>query len=147
MFEIKYVEKKLKESGYKLTNQRKAIIEVLCEHQGRFISAEEIFTKSREKYPDTNFSTVYRNLSIFEEVGMIHDTRIDGDAAVYEIADGDIHHHNIICKGCGKTEVIDFCPLEEVNSKLNSKNFTLTDHKFEIYGYCKDCQKNRNNKR
>lgn len=142
MFDKEIVEKKLKDCGYKLTNQRKAIIEVLCEHEGQFISAEEIYNKSREKYHDTNFSTVYRNLSILEEAGIIHDMRIDGYAAVYEIIDCNVHHHHIICKNCGRTEVIDYCPFEDALSKFKSENFTLTDHKFELYGYCKECEKN-----
>lgn len=141
MFDKDLIEKKLKDCGYKLTNQRKAIIEVLCEHEGQFISAEDIYIKSREKYHDTNFSTVYRNLNIFEEVGIIHNMRIDGDAAVYEIVDSTEHHHHIICKNCGRTEIIDYCPLDEILPKLKSKNFTLTDHKFELYGYCKECEK------
>jgi Fe2+ or Zn2+ uptake regulation protein len=147
MFDVKLIEEKLKACGYKLTNQRKAIIEVLVEHKGQFISAEEIYIKSREKHPDTNFSTIYRNLSIFENTGIIHNTRIDGDASVYEIMDMDSHHHHIICKGCGKTEAIDFCPMTGMAAGIRTKNFTLTDHKFELYGYCKDCEKNLSKKK
>lgn len=146
MLDIELIEKKLKDSGYKLTNQRKAIIEVLVEHKDQFISAEEIYIKSREKQPDTNFSTIYRNLAIFENIGIIHNTRIGDDASVYEIMDMDTHHHHIICKGCGKTEVIDFCPLDEMLAGLKTKDFTLTDHKFELYGYCKECEKNMQKK-
>jgi Fe2+ or Zn2+ uptake regulation protein len=142
MLDINYIENKLKDSGYKLTNQRKAIIEVLFEHKGQFITAEEIYKKTQEKHPDTNFSTVYRNLIILENTGIIHNTRIDSEPSVYEIIDSSSHHHHIICKGCGRTESIDFCPLKEINAKLNNKDFTLTDHKFELYGYCRECTAN-----
>ncbi|KPU45425.1 zinc-specific metallo-regulatory protein [Oxobacter pfennigii] len=141
MSDVEILENKLKEKGYKLTNQRKAIIEVLFEQKGRFLTAEDIFIKTREKHADTNFSTVYRNLNILEDTGIIHLTKLNSDASVYELADTDSHHHHIICRGCGKTESIDFCPLEELNTKLNNKNFTLTDHKFELYGYCRECEK------
>jgi Fe2+ or Zn2+ uptake regulation protein len=137
--DISYIESKLKENGYKLTNQRKAIIEVLFENKGKFLTAEEIFLKSKEKYAQTNFSTVYRNLEVLEITDIIHKTNINDGVSIYELSCSGEHHHHVICKGCGKTEIIDFCPLNDVFKKLNSKNFTLTDHKFELYGYCNKC--------
>lgn len=133
------IEEKIKDNGYKITNQRKAIIEVLLEHKNKFLSAEEIYLKSKEKYSQTNFSTIYRNLEILENIGIIHKINMDGISSKYELSYKDEHHHHIICRKCGKTEAIDFCPLKELSDKLKSKNFILTDHKFELYGYCESC--------
>jgi len=143
MVDMKTLETKLRDSGYKLTNQRKAIIEVLLENRGHFLSAEDIYIESRKKHPYTNFSTIYRNLDILESQGIVHNTKVDGNTSVYGLVDEHSHHHHIICKGCGKTEAIDFCPLTETMSKLNCDNFTLTGHKFELYGYCKECEKKK----
>lgn len=140
MITIEEMERKLKEQGYKMTPQRKAMMEVFAAHHHQLLSAEEIYIMSKAIYPNTNFSTIYRNLEIFENVGLIHKTNIHQQTYSYELAHHDIHHHHIICKSCGKTKCIDFCPLEEVKNKCNLDAFTLTDHKFEIYGYCKDCQ-------
>jgi len=137
------IEKRLKDKGYKLTNQRKAIIEVLSENKDHFLTAEEIYLKSREKCPDTNFSTIYRNLNLLETAGIIHNTKINDGAFVYELTADSNHHHYIICKGCGKAEALSFCPFDDICSKLKSDDFTLTDHKFELYGYCKDCDKKK----
>jgi Fur family zinc uptake transcriptional regulator/Fur family ferric uptake transcriptional regulator len=137
----KEIEKKLKDEGYKLTNQRKAILEVLFSHKNHFLSAEEIHLKTQEKYAKTNFSTIYRNLELLEKLDLIHKINLDNNTAHYELIHKKCHHHHIICKGCGKTEPIDFCPLEEILSKLNHKDFSFTDHKFELYGYCSNCQK------
>ena len=134
------VEKILKESGYKLTNQRKAILDVLFEHSNHFLSAEEIYVRAKEKASQTNFSTIYRNLETFLRLDIIHKTSIHPDASSYGLTCHDSHHHHIICKGCGKTEVLDFCPLEDIKDKNKHKNFDLTDHKFELYGYCMNCQ-------
>ncbi|MBB6216795.1 Fe2+ or Zn2+ uptake regulation protein [Anaerosolibacter carboniphilus] len=138
-----FIEDKLKEHGYKLTNQRKAIIDVLVEHQGHFLSAEEIYSKSKDKYAQTNFSTIYRNLEILVNTHIIHKTQIKDGTFSYELVCSEAHHHHLICKGCGKTENIDFCPIEDLQKKLGSKNFTLTDHKFELYGYCQKCQEDQ----
>ncbi|HHV72959.1 MAG TPA: transcriptional repressor [Clostridia bacterium] len=132
---------KLKKSGYRLTKQRKAIIEVLLEFSGHFLSAQEIFLKVKAKHPQTNFSTIYRNLETLENLNIIHKTNLVNDTSFYELISNENHHHHIICKGCGKTESINFCPLDNIKINVENPNFTLTDHKFELYGYCKKCLK------
>lgn len=139
MGEKKAIEARLKENKYKLTPQRKAIIEALIDHRGRFITAEEILLKAREKHTGTDFSTVYRNLEMFEKMDIIHKTNIEGGAAVYELICDPSHHHHIICKECGKTEIISGCPIERLLESIEGKDFTLTDHKLELYGYCSKC--------
>ncbi|TCO78713.1 Fur family transcriptional regulator [Marinisporobacter balticus] len=134
------IEQKLKDHGYKLTLQRKTILEVLLKNKNHFLSAEEIYLQTKEKYAQTNFSTIYRNLEILENIEMIHKINIHGATSQYEFISHNSHHHHIICKGCGKTELIDFCPLEEILDKLNHPDFTFTDHKFELYGYCTSCK-------
>ncbi len=135
------INQKLREHGLKLTNQRKAIIDVLFESIHHFLSAEEIYLKSKEKYSKTNFSTIYRNLEILEQIGMVHKTNVNGNSYSYGIVCQHEHHHHIICRACGKTQSISFCPLEKILPQIDQYNFTLTDHKFELYGYCESCQK------
>lgn len=144
MFDIEFIEKKLKEKGSKLTNQRKAIIEVFFENKDTLLSADEIYEKTILKYPGTNFSTVYRNLDVFVISEIIQKTNINGSSASYELINDNTHHHLMICKDCGKTEAIEFCPFEEIRNKLKAQNFKLTDHKFELYGYCNKCDKKHN---
>jgi len=137
----KSVEEKLKKNNYKITQQRGAIIEALLENRGQFVTAEEIYKKTRGRHKKTDFSTVYRNLEILESLGIIHKTSIKDGVAIYELICDHSHHHHIICKGCGKTEIINMCPLEQFKKNVRDKEFTLTDHRFELYGYCRDCNK------
>lgn len=141
MTNIDKIEDTLKEKGYKLTKQRKSIIEVLIENPGKFLSVEEIYLKSKDKYPKTNLSTIYRNMEVLEAINIVHKTSINGSSSSYEIAYNDDHHHHLICKSCGKTETIDFCPLKEIASRVPNNSFTVTDHKLELYGYCNNCDK------
>lgn len=141
MLSIEYIEGKLKDKGYKLTNQRKAIIEVFLENKSTLLSADEIYEKTILKFPGTNFSTVYRNLDVFIISEIIHKINLKDNFASFELIDETTHHHLMICKDCGKTEAIEFCPFEEIRKKLKDQDFTLTDHKFELYGYCNKCDK------
>lgn len=141
MLEKEIIEGKLIAKGYKLTRQRIVLLEVLLESTGQFLSAQDIFLKVKEKYPKMNFSTIYRNLELLENIDIIHKTNLANDVSFYELISQENHHHHIICKRCGKTEIIDFCPLKEIQSKINNQSFSLTDHKFELYGYCNKCVK------
>lgn len=139
MISMDFIKEKFKKSGYKLTNQRKAVIEVLIENEHQFLSAEDIFIKSKEKCSQTDLSTIYRNLDVLENIGIIHRTNMDMGSSLYQITCSSGHHHHIICKICGKTGVIDFCPIDDIKSSITLNDFTVTDHKIELYGYCKNC--------
>lgn len=132
----------LKIDGYRITEQRKAILEVLVLNNNNLISVEDIHDKSKKIYPKTNMSTVYRNLEILKELNVIYAVFAENGTTLYKlICSSEHHHHHIICKNCGKTEVINFCPLDTFKKLSKDKNFNLTDHKIELYGYCIDCQK------
>ncbi len=138
---IEDLKSRVKSGGYKITPQRKAILTVLLEHRGCFISVEKICEETRKIHPEINITTVYRNLDIFENLHIVHKIFIDEGVSRYDIISVDAHHHHIICKGCGKTEVIEFCPLGDLVGLAEEKKFTLTGHKIELYGFCDKCKK------
>ncbi|WP_165000408.1 Fur family transcriptional regulator [Anaerophilus nitritogenes] len=137
------IKEKLKENGYKLTDQRKAILEVLIHHEHQFLTAEEIYTRVKKDLSQINFSTVYRNLEILEKIDMLHKINLEDKPSQYEIILHHDHHHHVICKDCGKTQPIHFCPLKQILNSLEDEDFTLTEHKFELYGYCSNCTKKK----
>jgi len=132
---------RIKSNGYKITEQRKAILQVLASNVNTLISAENLFNNSKEICYKTNMSTVYRNLEILEELNLIYKVITEDCIALYKLICPDIeHHHHIICKKCGKTEAIEYCPINTLEELSKNKNFLLTDHKLELYGYCIDCK-------
>lgn len=130
----------LKINGYKVTEQRKAILEVLVLNNNNMISVENIITKSRKIHHKINTSTVYRNLEILEDLDLLSITSRDNGTSLYKLISSPGHHHHMICKNCGKTECVDFCPLNIFEEISKQKNFNLTDHKIELYGYCNKCK-------
>jgi Fur family zinc uptake transcriptional regulator/Fur family ferric uptake transcriptional regulator len=139
MKDIGKLEGELKEKGYKLTEQRRSIIEVFNENPGHH-TAQEIFDLVKGKSRGINFSTIYRNLELLCTLEIINKLYIESGISHYELC-GIAHHHHIICKGCGETREMDICPyagLEE--EQLSAMGFKATDHKFEIYGYCSKCR-------
>jgi len=126
----------LKAKGYKYTGKREEMVKVF-DKEKRYLSAKEILEFMQQDYPNLSFDTIYRNLSLFEELGILEATQIEGER-IYRLtcAQGH-HHHHLICTECGKTHKIDLCPMDAILGE--PKGFKITGHKFEIYGYCDEC--------
>lgn len=136
---ISIIEDKLKSMGYKLTSQRRLVIEIFEESPYHF-TAQEIFDRVKEKSSNINFSTIYRNLELLCKLNIICKLNISSGISHFELMDTEHHHHHLICINCGDMERVDICPYNQLNkSKLEELGFVPTEHKFEIYGYCKNC--------
>lgn len=125
----------LRTRGYRLTGKRREILDYLLSHN-RYVSAKELIDYLKSKYPTMSFETVYRNLKTLRNEGMIEESRFD-DESKFRIACQTGHHHHFICLRCGRTMVLEHCPmpdLEEIPA-----GFTVLKHRFEVLGYCKEC--------
>jgi Fe2+ or Zn2+ uptake regulation protein len=139
MNKLNEIERALKEKGYKLTGQRRIIIEAFDQCPVHY-TAHEIFEKVKVKNPSINFSTVYRNLELLCNLGIINKLHISSGISHFELSHNE-HHHHVICIKCGDMQGIDMCPYEGLkNNELDVLGFVPVEHKFEIYGYCKKCK-------
>lgn len=130
-----------KANNYKITEQRKAILEVMIDRHDSLLLVDTIYTETKKLYPKTNMSTIYRNLEILESLNLLHKTVNSSGAMLYKLICCEHHHHHLVCDNCGKTEIIDYCPIEEFKTIASQKGFELTDHKLELFGLCKNCSK------
>ncbi len=135
---IQTIYDKLRENNLKLTNQRKAIANVLHKNENKFISCEEIHEQVSINDSKLNLSTVYRTLESFYETGILHKKTNDG-RFFYKLMCLDHHHHHLICKKCKKTIPFDYCPIDELSKVAKKYNFTIESHQIEIYGICSEC--------
>ena len=91
-------------------------------------------------------SSVYRNLSVLEEAGLVVRIITSDDHAHYELAEQILdHHHHIICSPCG--EILDFHLSEKIEKALESSlkeiadnfGFSIDKHRLDLLGTCGDC--------
>ncbi len=127
---------KLKSQGYKTTAKRKDILAYFDGADG-YRTAKDLLQHMEPTYKGISFDTLYRNLHLFDEVGILETTELNGEKH-FRISCTHHHHHHFICKDCGKTKEIDVCPMNEVQNSLG--NYAIEGHKFEIYGLCPVCQ-------
>ncbi|WP_047983711.1 Fur family transcriptional regulator [Ornithinibacillus californiensis] len=126
----------LKKKGYKTTGKRKDIL-TYFENEDGYRTAKDLILHLEETYEGISFDTIYRNLHLYHDVGILEVTELNGEKH-FRMNCTHHHHHHFICKECGKTKEIEVCPMEEVRKSLS--NYEIEDHKFEIYGLCPGCQ-------
>lgn len=126
----------------KKTKQRAEIFRILkC--AGEPLSAVDIYNRLlREGEAETvNYaiSTVYRALQAFEEKGYVVKSTLSGsDMAYFEWCLGQ-HRHYAVCLKCHKMIPLKHCPFEHASIDA-AEDFTVTGHKLELYGYCRECR-------
>ncbi len=126
----------LKKHGLKNTRNRELIIKILDDKAP--LSAEQIEKKLEKE--NIKLSSIYRNLALLEENGILIKS-IGLDGISYFQINSENHKHQLTCTKCGKTVIIQECPLYDIEEKLEKETgFKILSHSFEFSGLCKDCQ-------
>ena len=126
----------LKKQGYKITKRREAIL-IFFAKEDKYHSAKNLYEYMEAKYPGISYDTVYRNLHLYHDLGILESTELQAEKH-FRMNCSDQHHHHFICSTCGKTKKVKVCPMDEVENMLSS--YKILGHKFEIYGLCPICQ-------
>lgn len=122
------------------TNRRKLI--GILQEATKPITINQIL----ESNSDLAQSSVYRNLAVLEQAGLVVRIITNDDHAHYELAEHILdHHHHIICSPCG--EILDFHlsakiekALEESLQKIaDDFGFSIDRHRLDLLGTCGDC--------
>ncbi|MCR6110422.1 transcriptional repressor [Bacillus sp. A301a_S52] len=128
---------KLKKEGFKYTDKRMDMLQLFSD-ESRYLAAKDVLEALKDKYSGLSFDTIYRNLSLFSDLGILETTELAGEKKFRFSCSTDHHHHHLICLECGKTKHIHQCPMD--SSSMTTEGFKIVGHKFEIYGYCDKCE-------
>jgi Fe2+ or Zn2+ uptake regulation protein len=124
-----------KQHNYKMTPQRRAILEVLT-GDIHHPTAEQIHELVKERMPDISLATVYNTLHELAEMEELCELELGHGVRHYEISQGD--HAHRVCLICGRIEDVpgDFeklKPLFQYGEDFRPVRYAVT-----IYGYCAD---------
>lgn len=129
----------LKHHGYKLTPQRRAVVQAIISSQDH-LTPQGIYEKVSREHPNIGLVTVYRTLEILQELELICELHGSGACHSYTMGSSQ-HHHHLICSKCGV--VIDFTgyDITDLERNISKRNkFKITGHLLEFVGLCQDCR-------
>lgn len=111
------------------TKTREKLLKFL-ENTDKALTAKEI----HEQLEGIDLATVYRNLNLFAEEGIIRELRINKGESLYEInEDG---HEHAICSKCGKVRHVNI-DKDKLKEVLKLSDFEVEDIEINIRGKCK----------
>ncbi|UCD33892.1 MAG: transcriptional repressor [Desulfobacterales bacterium] len=123
-----------------MTQQRKTILDVLKKTKSH-PSADEIYEIVKQKLPRISLGTVYRNLEVLSELGMIQVLELSGSLKRFDW-DPNKHYH-IRCIRCDRVENAPIAPMRQLENDLyESTVFEIVGHNLEFTGLCPRCTEN-----
>lgn len=134
---LKHLAVTLRNKGYSLTKPRRELFLALLNQEP--LSVDQLIARVHH-----DRSSIYRNITIFIESGIIHRLPI-GWKYKLELSDEfSTHHHHATCQECGTVITLDEEPGMEsmINLMAVRSGFKPKSHQLELIGSCKSCIKN-----
>jgi len=122
----------------RMTRQRKTILKVLGETKSH-PTADELYQMVRRHLPRISLGTVYRNLDVLCNQGLVKQLEVGGAQRRYDAITE--RHWHARCIRCGHV----FDAPEAVVTPVEVRNradfdFTITDYRLELLGVCGLCR-------
>lgn len=121
----------------RMTHQREVILEEI-KKSTTHPTADELYERVKKKLPRISLATVYRNLEIMSEAGLISKLEISGRQKRFDWDLG--HHDHIYCVKCHRVDNIELPEKESITlSPEKDRGYDVSGCRVEFYGICPDC--------
>ena len=122
---------------FRQTIQRQFILEELTKLKNN-PTVPDLYDIVRKRLPIISLATLYRNLEIMVDKGMIRKMEVGGTAKRFEAITQP--HYHIRCSCCGKVDDIDVEINDDLKVAAKSCLYQIQGHRVEFSGVCPECQ-------
>ena len=132
--------KRAKKAGLRQTKALEQVVRALAEAETP-VTLKDLQELPRLKETEFDRTTLFRLLNRLCEQGLVRRLGLHERAAFFTLAMPGGCHDYIICRECGRVELMDVeCPLPELEKKV-AENSGYRDlyHELEFYGICPAC--------
>lgn len=138
---LRYSIEVLRDKGYKITQPRRRVLEVL-EHVEKPLSPYEIQKLLLEEGKYLDHVTIYRILELCCALKLVHKVLSLGGFVRCTLGDEEGCHRYMICHGCGALqEFADKALCARENEVAEKFGFQPEYHLTEFSGLCSNCRK------
>jgi len=92
-------------------------------------------------------SSLYRNLVVLEQAGVVERVKTSGDTGRYELSERLAgHHHHLVCSRCGAMkDIVVPSPVEKrlddsLNDIAKKEGYVVQHHRLDVVGVCRKCR-------
>lgn len=127
----------LRSSGHRVTSQRLAILSALS--ASRHPTAESLHDQLQAQEPTLSLSTVYRNLAVLQDVGLVTHAHVGAGGPVYHLASEPAHIH-LSCLRCGSVTSVVAATARAFADRVAAETwFQIDPGHSAVYGVCGSC--------
>lgn len=129
----------LRSRGHRVTGERLVLLDEIYRHH-EHIDAEELLRGLQAAGRKISRATVYRNLDLLVECGLVTRQRLDRNRFLYEHVHPGQSHHHLVCTACGR--VVEFVSpgigalLAEI---CRAHGFDREGHQLQVSTRCLSC--------
>lgn len=106
----------------------------------RHLDAKELYRRASERDPNISLATVYRNLRLFREQGLINERYLGQAHCYYEMKRLGEHQH-LVCEACGQVTEFESPLIRKLVAEVQRKNnFSVTKVELYLEGHCHKCK-------
>ena len=122
-----------------MTRQRTIILEALGGVRSH-PTADQVYQMVRRRLPRISLGTVYRNLDVLSDAGLIRDLRLGGSPRRFDGAME--HHYHVRCTRCGRVDDAHIKLLATIErAARRASDYKIVGHRLEFIGLCPQCGK------
>ncbi len=105
-----------------------------------FRSAQDLYSELRRRGEAVGLTTVYRHLQMLADTKAVDVLHTPEGETVYRLCGSEVHHHHLVCRGCGLTVEIEGREVERWSQRVAAEQgFVDVDHTVEVFGTCAAC--------
>jgi Fur family ferric uptake transcriptional regulator len=130
----------IRAQGLRVTAERLALFEEIYSQHGH-IDAEELLAAMKRDGHKISRATVYRNLELLVECGLVRKHRLGRNRYLYEHEHSGQRHDHLVCRECGR--VVEFVSpgIQALQQEIcRAHGFVPTLHSLQILGLCRRCE-------
>ena len=125
--------------GYRLTPQRQLVLQAV-DTLGH-ATPDEILAEVQQHASAVNASTVYRNLEVLEQLGLVRHAHLSDRAPTYHSVTDHTHFH-LVCRKCRRIRSVDADEVAPLAERMRSEHgFDIDVGHLAIFGECVECEK------
>jgi Fe2+ or Zn2+ uptake regulation protein len=129
----------LSEAGYRMTDSRRAVIDLIFTRDGVF-DTSDLIADARRRRIGAARATIFRTLEILVDRGAVERLDLPNGEHSYVRCDLGHHHHHMVCTGCQRSVDLEDLGMTPILAKVARRTgYRIDRHRVELFGLCPTC--------
>jgi len=129
----------IRQQGMRVTRERMVLFDEIFDRHGH-IDAEDLLAGMQSRGVKISRATVYRNLDLLVECGLVRKYRLGHDRFLFEHVHRGQHHDHLVCLECGRVAEFVSPGIAALQTEIcRAHGFVPDQHTLQISGLCNGC--------